>query len=174
MSPNSDNINFGIDNCIKLYNKLKKEHELLNVKWDENDFFNFTVTAWHLYHDWLNNDKIFRPKLAIKKKNKIPAEMKEVINISRDIANGNKHVVLDDKSKMKKVVTSVQPPLIRDAYSYFITGPEYAIYTKSAFYTTSDFRFLIIDYFSWLFDDSKSVADFPEQIISKLEYCKTK
>lgn len=98
--------------------------------------------------------------------------MMEVINITKDVANGSKHMVLDDKSLRRKVVTNIHPPEIRDWYSYFIAGPQFGISTKSSYYSVSDLVFLITSYFEWIFDDSMSADIFPENIEKHLEYCK--
>jgi len=175
----SNEVRIGLTNCNRLYEKIYSDKKLLETKiseakFDEFAFFNFIVTSWHLYNDWLNADKLNRPALVHKKKKRTPALMLEVMNIARDITNGSKHLKLDQTNMKKKVVAEVHEPEIRDWYSYFIAGPQYAISTESSYYSVSDLLFLITDYFEWLFDDSIQPENFPEKLHNHLKYCKIK
>lgn len=161
----------GIESCEDLFNKLMFEKERFESDWSDYNFFNFVVTAWHLQNDWLKNNKDNRPEFAMRKINTSPEEMKEVLNITRDIANGSKHFKLDASSEKKKVVTEVHPPEIRDWHSYFF-GPKPAVSTVKSYYSVADLSYLITEYFKWIFNDSESAESFPENIQKHLDYCK--
>jgi|SRR5690554_117469 len=160
----------GLGSCTDLFEKLKYEKLKLDEEWNAYDFFNFTVTAWHLQSDWLKNDREGRPAHAMRKINQAPEQMKEVVNIARDITNGSKHFKLDKPNMDKKVVEKVHAPEIRDWHSYFF-GPKHGISTKSAYYTTSDFLFLVHEYFVWIFSDNLSATEFPKNIAEHLRLC---
>ena len=159
----------GLENCTELFAKLKFEKERLDSNWNEYDFFNFMVTAWHLQNDWLKNDRDNRPELAMRKINDSPVQMKEIMNIARDIANGSKHFRLDQPSEKKKVVNEVHPPEIRDWHSYFF-GAKHAVSTNEAYYSVADLSGLIMRYFIWVFDDLQP-AHLPNGIQKQLDYC---
>jgi hypothetical protein len=160
----------GIGTCKELHAKLQREAEKLDSDWNEYDFFNFVVTAWHLNYDWLKNDVANRPKFAMKKSSMAPLQMREVIKIARDLANGSKHFTLSAKSAKEQVITEVHPPEIRDWHSWFFSAPKHGVSTKNAYYSVSDFTYLIMEYTNWLFDDS--TLDFPDKINKHLKYCK--
>lgn len=161
----------GLSNCRDLLNKLQYEKSRLDNEWNEYDFFNFVVTAWHLHTDWIEKNREGRPVKAMKKFKASPNTMKEVINISRDIANGSKHFNLNLKSEKNKVVTQVNEPEIRDWHSYYF-GPKYGISTDLAYYSVADFIFIIGSYFEWIFDDEIEINMFPPKLIKHLNYCK--
>lgn len=170
-STKQKNLHFGINDCYDLHNKLKFESDRLENNWNVYDFFNFIITSWHLYNDWLRKKDKIRPKWAIRKKTKIPKEMMQVINATRDLANGSKHMELNDKSTAKKVIDVIHPPEIRDWYSYFIAGPQIGISIGQSYYSMADLRNLIMSYFDWIFDDSVPADNFPSEIKKYLEWC---
>ncbi len=161
----------GIKNCRALFKKLKFEKDRLDSKWNEYDFFNFVITAWHLQADWINNDKTENLDYPRSKINKVPPAMKEVIDIARDIALGSKHFKLDQKSEKRKIVKEIHEPEVRNWHSYYF-GPKYGISTESSYYSSSDFIYLIFDYFEWVFDDSIKPCMFPEKIEKHLQSCR--
>ena len=161
----------GLDNCSDLLEKLRYEKSKLDKEWNAYDFFNFTVTAWHLQNDWLKNDKEGRPNHAMRKVNQAPEQMKEVVNIARDIANGSKHFKLDKRNMEKKVIEELHEPEIRDWHSYFF-GAKHGISTKTAYYSTLDFVSLIHNYLEWVLSDNLSESEFPEEIEKHLKFCK--
>ncbi|MFA5996426.1 MAG: hypothetical protein WC790_01745 [Candidatus Paceibacterota bacterium] len=100
----SDNkLLYGLNNCLDLYAKLKYEGENLESNWNEYNSFNFIVTSWHLYNDWLKADSVNRPRLSTKKKEppKTPPNMLLVVYALRDIANSSKHFFLNDDALNK-------------------------------------------------------------------------
>ena len=44
-----------IDTCEGLFEKLKWDYKQLEEGWTEYRTFNFIVTAYHLYADWINS-----------------------------------------------------------------------------------------------------------------------
>ena len=159
----------GIRNCRDLYEKLRFEKNKLDSEWNEYDFFNFIVTAWHMQNDWIKNDKTKRLYSAKQKIKQAPSDMKEVVNIARDIANGSKHFKLDKKSEDKKVVKEIHEPEVRSWHSYYF-GPKYGISTESSYFSSSDLIYLIWAYFEWIFDDSIKPKSFPDKIEKHLKY----
>ncbi len=107
----------------------------------------------------------------MRKINTTPEDMKEVINIARDIANGSKHFKLDAPSEEKRVVTEVHPAEIRDWHSYFF-GPKPTISATKSYYSVADLSYLITEYFKWIFNDSESAKHIPESIEKHLDRCK--
>jgi hypothetical protein len=160
-----------INSCVDLFEKLGYEKSKLDKEWNPFDFFNFTVTAWHLHHDWLNNDKSNRPTLAMRKVDQALPQIKEVVMIARDLSNGSKHFQLNKPNMKKKVVEKIHDPEIRDWHSYFYR-PKHGISTKSAYYSTADFIFLLYEYLAWVMSDNQSAEVMPEKIVKHLDSCK--
>ena len=160
-----------IESCVDLFSKLKYEKSKLDKEWNSFDFFNFTVTAWHLHNDWLKNDKYNRPNLAMRKIDQALPQMKEVVSIARDLSNGSKHFKLDKPNMEKKVVEKIHAPEIRDWHSHFF-GPKYGISTKSAYYSTADFIYLLYEYLAWVMSDNQPAEVMPQKIIKHLDFCK--
>lgn len=167
----SRKLHFGINNCrdLDLYDKLKFEHGRLKETMykEKYDVFNFIVTAYHLHEDWLKRD-MKRPVLANKKKNKVPKEMKQIIDATRDLANGNKHMLLDDHNFKRKVVDTVHPPEIRGSYFSWCYCPHIGVSIGTTYYSLPTLADLIMSYFDWMFDDSIPADEFPVKIQESL------
>lgn len=163
-------LHFGINNCRDLYDKLKFEHGRLKETMykEKYDVFNFIVTAYHLHDDWLNKDEEMRPKLANNKRGKAPREMIQITQAIKDLANGNKHMVLDKKSTEKMVVDTVHPPEIRSSYYSWFFGPHIGISIGTTYYSLPTLVDLIMSYFNWIFDDSIPADEFPANITESL------
>lgn len=163
-------LHFGINNCRDLYDKLVFERDRLRDTHYKNkyDVFNFIITAHHLHDDWLNKDGITRPKLACKKRDRAPIEMKQIVQAFKDLANGNKHMLLNDRGLAQKVVDSVHQPEIRDWFSYCY-GPHIGIPIGNYYYSCPILVDLIMSYFQWIFDDSIPVNEFPLEIKEQFE-----
>ncbi|TNY95337.1 hypothetical protein CGK57_23310 [Vibrio parahaemolyticus] len=157
----------GIETVNDLRDKLKYERERVIDTQHPYDFFNFVVTAWHLHHDWMKEDKENRPKLFHKKVNLSPQPIKELIKAIRDLANGSKHFRLDGKNEKKKVVLSVHQPEVRDYYSYFF-GAQRGVSLEGAYYSIGDIVCIVDEYFDWLFDDNVPESDFPVKLLNYL------
>ena len=164
---------YGVNTCFDLYDKLKYEGKNLENNWNAYNSFNFIITAWHLYYDWLNLDKANRPKLAAKKKNppKTPETMMSVVNALRDLTNGSKHFSLKKKSADKQVVTKTYSPVIGDWAAYFLHGPMIYIEVGSYTYSMWDVRHIVLLYFDWVFNDDILANQFPKEIQDHLKRC---
>ena len=163
---------FGLKTPRELFDKLKYDAELLLREREENteeqrleefEAFNFFVTAWHLYHDWLKKGKSpDKPTYALEKIEAASSKFKEVKDVLRDIANGSKHFELTDPAKV-----TVGEREISCWYSYFY-GPQFPIETKSFHFLMYELVTLVLMYFEWIFDDTKSVK-MPSEITDKLD-----
>ncbi|EPP5339795.1 hypothetical protein CGK32_23845 [Vibrio parahaemolyticus] len=153
----------GIETVHELREKLKFERQRVTQSYHPYDFFNFVVTAWHLHHDWIKNDKQNRPNLFYKKVNQAPPQMKELVNATRDLANGSKHFRLDKPNDEKKVLTEVHKPEIRDHFTY-VFGPQPGISVANAYYTIGELVDILDEYFEWLFDDLTPADSFPDKL----------
>jgi len=49
-------LNYGIKNSYDMFLKLLYEGHKVGENYHPYDCFNFFVTAWHLYNDWLPKD----------------------------------------------------------------------------------------------------------------------
>ncbi|MFZ6710138.1 hypothetical protein [Undibacterium sp. TC9W] len=162
---------FGLSTPYDLYEKLKYDAQLLLRQREENaeehrleefEAFNFFVTAWHLYKDWLQGVSKDKPKHSLQKIQKAASEFREIKDVIRNIANGSKHFELNEPAKVilgDREISSV--------YSWFF-GPQFAIDTKSFHFLMYELVDIIMAYFEWIFDDSKQVA-VPIEIIEKLK-----
>ncbi len=162
---------FGLTTPYDLYAKLKYDADLLLRRRKENaeeyrleefEAFNFFVTAWHLYKDWLQGSSLDKPKHALEKINTATSNFIEIKDVIRDIANGSKHFELNTSAKV--VVGDRE---ISSWYSYFF-GPQFSINTKSFHFLMYELVELIMDYFEWVFNDSKP-AIFPLELANKLK-----
>jgi hypothetical protein len=167
---------YGINTCFDLFDKLKYEGDNLENSWNVYNSFNFIVTAWHLFDDWIDNDSENRPKLSTKKKGSrcTPSDMMQVIYLLRDITNSSKHFILMEKSIAKNVVTDVHPPIIGDAAAYFLHGPMIYVETADCIYSMWDIKYIVLLYFNWVFDDSITVTNFPSEIKEHVKRCSVK
>ncbi|MBC3878184.1 MULTISPECIES: hypothetical protein [unclassified Undibacterium] len=162
---------FGLRTSYDLYDKLKYDSELLlrrrkrsaeERRLEEFEAFNFFITAWHLYKDWLQGDTLNKPKYSLEKIQEANSKFIEVKDVMRDIANGSKHFELNAPAKV-----AVGEREISSWYSYFF-GPQFSIETKSFHFLMYELVGVIMDYFRWIFDDSELVV-FPSKLIEKLE-----
>jgi hypothetical protein len=163
---------FGLKTPRDLFDKLKYDGELLlrvrkeNVeeqRLEEYEAFNFFVTAWHLYHDWLKKGTSpNKPKYALIKIEAANPDFNEIKNVLRDIANGSKHFELHDPAKV-----TVGEREISSWFSYFY-GPQFPIDTKSFHFLMYELVLLVLMYFDWVFDDTKPVKT-PSEITDKLD-----
>ncbi len=161
---------YGISNSLDMFHKLLYDGHKLGNECDPYDCFNFFVTAWHLYDDWLPKD-INRPKLALKKKGRTSGALQRLLLSFKDLADGSKHMLLKEGKFRKKTLTSISLPLIGDWLSYFSNTPRIYISVDNSRYSMWDVRYIATHYFSWLFDDNISEHEMPKIIIDHLERC---
>lgn len=84
---------FEIRTAKELYKKLLREHErLLADLWAPDHAVNFSITAHHLFNDWLKRELSHAEYLTLKAdiNNKLKLEM----DIIRDVCDGTKHLKL--------------------------------------------------------------------------------
>ncbi len=157
---------FGISNCHDWYDKLKFEHgRLVASQYKEKyDILNFIITAYHLNDDWLSKDKGMRPKLANDKRGKAPKEMQQIVRAIKDLANGNKHMVLDKANSEKRVVDTVHHSGFESSFYSFYFGPHFGISIGTNYYIFPTLADLIMSYFNWIFDDSIPANEFPVEV----------
>lgn len=153
-----------------MFLKLHYEGHRIGEECEPYDCFNFFVTAWHLYDDWLLKD-MNRPKLALEKKGRTTGSMLKLLLAFKNLTDGSKHMVLDKGKYEKKVIESVRPPRIGDWLSYFTNTPRIYIKIENSVYSMWDVRYLTTHYFSWLFNDSVPPTIFPQEIERHLNRC---
>jgi len=153
-----------IDTCEGLYDKLKWDYEQLEEGWTEYRTFNFVVTAYHLYADWI--DKVGTRKQK-QRKNKLPAQAQKLFFTLRDITNSSKHCELDASGRKKQIVSEVSKPIIADWYAYFIAGPVMYVLVDSARPSLPELASLTLECFDWLLRASEDA--FPTLLLERLE-----
>lgn len=90
MSHSSFEIKTGKD----LYLKLVREHERIMADlWSSDHAINFSITAHHLYRDWLKRELI--DVEYIKLKAQVETTLAIESGIIRDVCDGTKHLIID-------------------------------------------------------------------------------
>ena len=110
---------FGISNSLDLFEKLKHDSTNLRKDWNDYDAFNFFVTSWHLYHDWTKSDPLKALSRVKRNANKLPKEMRLVLNVINELANGSKHFSLKRNSTHKHKIAEIHEGIEANPYSYF-------------------------------------------------------
>lgn len=155
------------------------EDMLKKLRWDgeqvEQDeassypLFNFTVTAWHLYVDWIPKSGTEGAKL---RRRGLSEEHREIMQIAGDLANGNKHFVLDrDDSIRHCVVRQVTKPDIRDYHAYFY-GPKIYILTDRFIFNPVEWRNQVLSILEWIITEKSERS--PEELKKALDYSRLK
>lgn len=174
-TPTTPTTRLGLSTCRDLYGKLKFDASQLDAAegegaekelMQEYAAFNFFVTAWHLYHDWLDKDLDGRPAYALQKKEISADAFREVKDAIRGLANGSKHLTSWEEPKI-----SVSEREIVDFRSYFF-GPAFGIRTESHYFSLMTLEDIVLRYFEWIFDDSVLALGLPEHIVSRMAFCK--
>jgi hypothetical protein len=84
---------FEIKSSRDLYLKLAREHKrILEDLWSSDHAINFSITAHHLYKDWLKAE--MNQKEHNKLKHKINTTIRVEMGIVRDVCDGSKHLTL--------------------------------------------------------------------------------
>ena len=156
---------YGINGSHDLYEKLKFESKRLQDGWLVFDTFNFFLTAWYLHNEWLSKDAN-RPLHSLKKKGRTPPEMQTILNAFRDIAIGNKHMVLKPNNYKNKIVKDIHQPEIRDLESFMTGTPKVGVTIDSTYYPMHDLERIIMQYFDWIFNDDIPSTTFPIKILN--------
>lgn len=144
-----------IDSCEALFDKLKWDYGQLTKDWNPYSTFNFVLTAYHLYQDWImragTDDQRAR-------KNALPAHGLLLFKVWRDVTNATKHWELNERSQNQQVVNSVSPPQIGDWYAYFITGPVIYVQVGDSRPSLTQLADVTIWSFKWLIEGEESFA----------------
>ena len=164
MEENQKNLRIPLNGCSALFEKLKFDFEELKQGPVEYKAFNFVITAYHLYQDWINAVGSTSAKI---KKDNLPDSAKCLFNVWRDITNATKHWELNNSSLRRKVVEDVSNPVIADWHAYFISGPVIYVSVSGREISLSTLAEITIDCFEWILNDSKSV--FPEELKSSIK-----
>lgn len=167
----------GIGSSVDLHEKLKFEGARLEGSWHSYDAFNFVLTAWHLYQDWLPGDRRGRPKQARKKLDKkgLPVEMILVLDVLRDLSNGSKHLQLDPSAAKKRVISETHSGEIANWWAYFFQERILGVTTGSDYYfSIRKLRNVTLAYFDWVFDDIRPANPFPGDLLWTIWRCAPK
>lgn len=150
--------------CSDLFGKLQFDLEELGDDWSEYKTFNFVITAYHLYQDWISATGT---KNQRRKREKLPEKALLLFQVWRDITNATKHWKLNKDGQSKQVVDSVSERQIADWHSYFIAGPVIYIEVSGAKPSFPELANATIQCFSWFLDDS--IDTFPNVLHEYLE-----
>ena len=144
-----------IDSCEALFGKLKWDYEQLTKDWSSYCTFNFALTAYHLYQDWIKRAGTEDQKA---RKAALPEQGRLLFDVWRDVTNATKHWELDARSQSQQVVNSVSDPQIADWYAYFITGPVIYIQAGDARPSLTQLADVTIWCFKWIIEGEDSFA----------------
>lgn len=166
---------FGLETSRDLYEKLKVDSARLKNDLNTHDVFNFLVTAWHLYHDWSKAEGSIELSKQKRAYNKLPSEMKILLEAVRDIVNGSKHFYLDSESSKKRIVQEVLTGKEVGVYAWLFSERMPAVNAnkggKTYYFSIRTIHNLVMRYFEWVFDDLVPVKSFPVEIVEAIKYC---
>lgn len=145
-----------IDSCEALFEKLKWDFVQLEKEWiSPYCTFNFVVTAYHLYQDWLKRAGTVEQK---ERRAQLPENGKLLFEVWRDITNASKHWELNERSQSQQVVNEVSAPQIGDWYAYLVTGPVIYVQVGQARPSLPELAQVTIWCFKWLIEGEQSFA----------------
>ncbi len=148
---------FTIESCQGLFGKLKWDYKQLESDWTSPyTTFNFVITAYHLYHDWIIKAGTEEQKL---RRNNLPAKGKLLFNIWRDVTNATKHWELNEHSQKQQVVNNITGPLIGDWDSFLFTGPVYYVRVGDALPSLPELCEVTLKCFEWILE-----GELPEKL----------
>lgn len=127
----------------------------------KDECFNFSLTAWHLYHDWMKND-INLSQQAKNKHERSKLAMKPMMHALEVLANSNKHI----KVRNNQSVVDTKYGEAIDWYTYF-KGDFPTIITDTAEYPLWKIQEILIEYFEWVFDESETDLAFKTKCINR-------
>lgn len=170
--PNNTGLCFGIHNSQDLFRKLQHDAKRLREEWSTYDAFNFVVTAWHLYHDWVKSDPPKAMSRSKRKKKHLPPSMILILDLSRDIANGSKHFQLDKDASKNRKVGRLHSGRESNWYSFFFYENLLGVTTDDAchYFPIRVLHNVLMAYFYWVFDDTTPVKKFPQDIDEGIRY----
>jgi len=153
-----------------LLDKLKLDYKELDNGRAEYKAFNFVVTAYHLFEDWIKKSP--KSDLRLKKPRKrcenLPANARKLFDVLRDITNASKHFQLNEKSRNKQIVTDVSTPQIRDMHSFYNNRPVLYVTVEDACPSLSELACLTLECITWILQGDSDV--FPPELIDRLDH----
>lgn len=161
----------GLEDSRALYGKLQHDAARLGANWGVYEAFDFAVTAWHLQEDWVRSDPPNSLCRIKRGRTQRPPEMQLVLDIVRDLANGSKHFHLNPEGRKARKVTATRTSMEPDWWSYFWHEDMPGVSVGSSEFSIRVLRNLVMAYFEWVFDDSKSAGSFPSAIAEAVIYC---
>jgi hypothetical protein len=145
---------FEIKSSRDLYLKLAREHKrILEDLWSFDHAINFSITAHHLYDDWLEIE--LSPGDYKKLTHKIKTTLRVEMEIIRDVCDGSKHLTIDKPKHLQVKDSTVNQGAFSKEFSRaFDIGGLYLILhdgTKVYFDNIAD---KVIDFWGSYFDPS--------------------
>lgn len=143
-----------INSCQALFEKLKWDYKQLESDWTSSyTTFNFVVTAYHLYNDWIISAGTEEQRL---RRNNLPAKGKLLFNIWRDITNATKHWELNKNSQKSQVVSEITGPIIGDWSAFLFHGPVLYVRVGEALPSLPELAGVTINCFNWILEGEES------------------
>ena len=168
----SDGPVLGIYSSLDMFEKLKFESQRLKQDWHPYNIFNFLVTAWHLFQDWPKSDKHNDLNRLKRDRKNLPQEMNLVIDVIRDLVNGSKHFLLNQRSAEKRRVEETHTGDKVGFYEYFFHEDLPGVTVDKCWYFSIRLLNNFVNrYFEWVFDDSIPVKQFPDELTEAILYC---
>lgn len=161
--PTSTSPRLPINTCEELFEKVKWDLQELQQGWTEYRTFNFVVTAYHLYADWIDSVGTREQR---QRKNALPTPGKKLFFVLRDITNASKHWHLDAQGERKKIVSDTSSPIIADWYAYFIAGPVIYVSVDNARPSLPEIAHATVKCLKWILDGG--TGPFPSDLDKEL------
>jgi len=159
-------LTFGFNTAHDLYEKLKRDAiKLKDNPRSKDECFNFILTAWHLHHDWMKNDKGVS-SLARKKHENSELAMKFMMHALEVVANSSKHVRVRNNQNVKDTKFGE----VLNWYGYFY-GDFPTIITETAEYPLWKLQEILIEYYEWVFDEKITDVALKPNILTELKKC---
>jgi hypothetical protein len=156
-------LTFGFNSAQDVFEKLKRDAIKLEKDYRSKDeCFNFLLTAWHLYYDWMKND-IKLSQLAKNKHELAKPAMGSMAHALEVVANSNKHI----RVRNNRNVTETKYGEVVDWYSFF-KGDFPTIITDKAEYPLWRMKDILIEYFEWIFDGNETDLALKPNLLSEL------
>jgi hypothetical protein len=162
----------GLPNSEALYEKLRFESIRLSQGWGSYDTFNFAVTAWHLFEDWPNGDPKGTLSRLKRHRHRLSKEMLMVVAVLRDLANGSKHFVLNQKGSDTRQITATHSGGVNDWFEYYFHERLPGVTAGDLYFSIRVMRNIVMAYFEWVFDNSVPADQFPSAINDAVRYCR--
>lgn len=103
---------------------------------------------------------------------RLPSEMILVLEVVRDLVNGSKHFQLNPKAAGSRKITEIHTGDEVGFYEYLFQENLPGVTLDNGwYYSIRILRNLLVGYFDWVFDDSVSVENFPDELLDALQYC---